>query len=151
MDQKLAEQTRVSINGKDVGNFNDFERKAKGFHPENEPPKPDRMKKGPNGPGLNDKGPWAKLPLEWRENMEAATDGDLRSESSKVAFAEIANQTVKAGDEDLAALKAQASEADEPYRAATKANKLKLSFLRSLLEARGQEPSAFDMGLQSRT
>ena len=54
-----------------------FDHSPKGFHPENEPLNKDKfaakkLEKGPNGPGMNDKGPWSKLDKTWKENLEAA-------------------------------------------------------------------------------
>lgn len=172
----LAEQTRVSFIGLDgkrtnVGNLNDlkdkltgairekvegFDHSPKGFHPENEPLNKDKfaakkLEKGPNGPGMNDKGPWSKLDKTWKENLEAAKDDELRAKASQIALNEVANQTNKAADLDLAAAKAKATAAAEQYTTNTKANKLKVQYIRHLLEARGKEPAARDMGLVSKT
>jgi hypothetical protein len=95
------------------------------------------------------KDPWSGLPKEWKERIDAGQDEELRSESSKVAFNEIANQTIKKADPHLKEAVSAAREAGRQYVDATKANKLKLAYLRNLLEARGKEPNAFSMGLES--
>lgn len=115
------------------------------FHPENSAsPRAPRTR----GPA---KDPWKDLPPEWREKVEAAKDEDIRTEGGSVAFAEVANQMMKAGDEDLAMRQAEAKEAGQQYVDATKVNKGKLAYLRFILESRGVEPSAFNLGLQSQT
>jgi hypothetical protein len=129
-----------------------------GFHPENTPANADKfgvktkkLEKGPNGPGLNDKGPFKNLDKTWREKFEAAKDEELRAEASKIGLNEVANQTLKAADLDLAAKRAAASDAAQQYTDATKANKLKVQYIRHLLESRGKEPAAKDLGIQSKT
>ena len=105
-------------------------------------------RKGQRG-GFGKKDPFADLPGEWKERINAGEDAVLRAEASQVSFNEIANQTVKKGDPHLKEMVAAAKEAGRQYADATKANKLKLAYLRNLLEARGKEPNAFSMGLQS--
>lgn len=125
-----------------------FDATAAGFHPENTPTKRDNGK----APVVKHIPEEPRDPMaEWKEKMEAAKDEDIRAESSKVAFAEIVNQTLKEDDQDLREKKAAAKEAGRQYADATKANKEKLNYCRALLQARGKEPSAFDMGLQSAT
>jgi hypothetical protein len=131
----------------------EYEAHDRKFHPENAPAnaKPVKLAKGPNGAGLNDKGPFKDLDKEWRAKMDGGKDEELRGEASQVSLNEVANQTNKASDMDLAAAKADAVEAGKQYADATKANKMKVRYIRGLLEARGKEPSAHDLGLVSKS
>ncbi len=105
---------------------------AQAFHTENKPVVLRRA-------GRPRKTPFADLPEDWKEKFSSGKDEDIRSESSSVALAEVANQASKKLDEDLAEKLAAAKAAGEQYSEASKLNKLKLTYLRQLLEARGKE------------
>jgi hypothetical protein len=123
------------------------------FHPENTPAnaKPVKLAKGPDGAGFNDKGPFKDLDKEWRAKMDSGKDEELRAEASQVSLNEVANQTLKDADQDLASAKATATAAGKQYADNTKANRMKVKYIRQLLEARGKEPAARDLDLVSKT
>ena len=61
----------------------------------------------------------------------------LRKLVAEVALAEVENKRAQSDDQDLAAKKEAVKEANEQYSSGTKANKLKLQWIRRLLNDGG--------------
>ena len=78
------------------------------------------------------------IPKEFRENLEAASDEEIRSKIAKVAMDQEELMKAKEADQDFEEAKNRAKEAGAVYREGSKANKLKLAFAYSILEARGK-------------
>ena len=83
----------------------------------------------PKGSKNGEKSPYASLPDEWKNTAAAKTYEEIDEELAKVAKAQDENKKTEADDVDLASLKEQVKDASAPYRDATKANKLKTSYL----------------------
>ncbi len=92
----------------------------------------------PRGRGRSKKGPFDDLDSVFKEAVESATDDDIRKKISEVALNEAQNQENKKLDQDLAEKKAAAKSAGLQYAEGTKANRLRIGYARSILEARGK-------------
>jgi hypothetical protein len=84
------------------------------------------------------KDPYSDLPEEFKDKVEAATDEQILDMLGDVAKAEEYNRRCRDDDEDLAEKEAQKKLAEEQYKDATKANRLKTRYLYDLLRARGK-------------
>jgi hypothetical protein len=84
-----------------------------------------------------DKSPYADLPQEWKEGVAAMNIAQINDEIAKVAKLEEENRKAFKDDPDLDNLKYQVKEASAPYREASKAHKLKISYAVEMLEAKG--------------
>lgn len=89
-------------------------------------------------PKKNDKkSPYDSLPSEWKESVSSMSLAQIDDEIVKVAKAQEDNLKAMKDDPDLENLKWQVKEASAPYRDATKANKLKISYAIEMIEAKG--------------
>lgn len=84
------------------------------------------------------KGQFDDLDTEYKTNIEAATDDEIRSKISEVAMNESDNLEAKKNDEDLKAKKETAKFAGEGYAEASKFNKMRINYAKHILEARGK-------------
>lgn len=88
---------------------------------------------------------WAKLPPEFREAADRASEEELRSNASKISFDQDALMTAKKQDLDLASKASAHAEAGKMYREGTALNKLKIAYLRAHLDSKGCDvPQADD-------
>ncbi len=85
------------------------------------------------------KGPFDSLPTEFKDAVAAEDLQAIKARLSDIAKAEEANQAAKNADEDLNKKKEQAKIAGEVYREGTKANKLKVKFIITVLADKGDE------------
>jgi len=81
---------------------------------------------------------FADLPDEFKTKVEGATDEQIMEILGDVAKAEEYNRRLKDDDQDLQEKKAQKEMAEEGYKEATKANRLKTRYLYDILRARGK-------------
>jgi hypothetical protein len=81
---------------------------------------------------------FADLDQEFKDTVAAMKDEEIKNKMAAVSIAEHENQTNKKLDQDLEEKKMAFALAGELYREATKANKLRISYCYSILEARGQ-------------
>jgi hypothetical protein len=81
---------------------------------------------------------FADLPPEFKDKVEAATDEQVMEILGDVAKAEEYNRRLKEDDQDLQEKKASKEMAEEGYKEASKANRLKTRYLYDLLRARGK-------------
>ena len=88
--------------------------------------------------GRPKKDPFDSLAPEFKSAIEGGTEEEIRQKISLVALAEAANQEAKGNDEDLKNQGIIYKEAGAQYKEASKANKQKISYCRSILEARGK-------------
>lgn len=84
------------------------------------------------------KNPYDDLPDDFKSKAEAANDEQLLDLLGEVAKSEELNRRLKADDEDLQEKIAQKDVAEEGYKEASKANKLKTRYLYDMLRARGK-------------
>jgi hypothetical protein len=88
--------------------------------------------------GRPKKEPFADLSPEYRTEIENASEEDIRKKISLVALAEAENVDNKKNDEHLKEVGMALQEAGAQYKEASKANKQKIGYARSILEARGK-------------
>lgn len=86
----------------------------------------------------NKKNPFEDLSDDWRDKVATMDSELIRLEMAQVTMNEQDNQSAMEDDDDLQNAKEQAKIAGEGYKEATKANKLKLKFLRQVLEDKGK-------------
>jgi hypothetical protein len=79
------------------------------------------------------------LPEEFKDAIDVGSDQSILDSIAKTALAQFLNILNKKADQDLASKLELAKEAGAVYREATKANNLKISYARSVLEARGRD------------
>lgn len=84
------------------------------------------------------KDPYENLPDEFKNKVEGATDAQLVEILGEVAKNEELNRRTKDDDQDLQEKKAAYDFANEGYKEATKANKIKTRYLYDILRARGK-------------
>lgn len=84
------------------------------------------------------KDPYSNLDDEFKAKVEAANDEQLIEILGEVAKNEELNRRNKADDQDLQEKAAAKDMAEEQYKDASKANKLKTRYIYDLLRARGK-------------
>lgn len=87
--------------------------------------------------GRPKKDKFADLPKEFKEAVSSEKDDALNARISTLAKNEELNQKAKKEDEDLNNLKDRVAVASAGYKEATKAYKLKMKFIMSVLDSRG--------------
>jgi hypothetical protein len=83
------------------------------------------------------KSPYDSLPMEWKESVSSMSLAQIDDEIVKTAKLQEDNVKAMKDDPDLENLKYQVKEVAAPYREATKANKLKISYAIEMIEAKG--------------
>jgi len=83
------------------------------------------------------KDPFAELPPEWKDAVEAMSVDNLKNEMVSVSSNEHENQKNKEEDQDLASKKELYKEAGAGYKEASKANKLKIKYVLRHLSDKG--------------
>lgn len=78
------------------------------------------------------------LDKDFKEEAEKLDEGQLRTKISEIALNQEALMEAKEQDQDLAQKKEQAKEAGAVYREGSKANKLRVRYLRQMLDAKGK-------------
>ena len=84
------------------------------------------------------KNKFADLDPEFKNQVESASENDLRLRIAEVAMNESDNKRLEKEDQDLAEKKEAVKEAAAGYREASKANNLKIAYIKTILEARGK-------------
>lgn len=84
-----------------------------------------------------DKSPYDDLPQEWKDSVASKSIDEINDEIANITKRQEENLKALKDDPDLENLKWQVKEASAPYREATKANKLKVSYAIEILEAKG--------------
>jgi DNA polymerase III delta prime subunit len=84
------------------------------------------------------KDPFEELDEDFKNSIQAMDEADIRRRISDVALADAALRIAKDDDMDLQKAKEVAKEAGAIYREGAKANKLKISFCKRVLEDRGK-------------
>lgn len=79
-----------------------------------------------------------ELDDDFKTMIDSASEDEIRKKISDVALNEAQNQENKKQDQDLKEKKEAVKMASEQYKDATKANKLRIGYARSILEARGK-------------
>jgi hypothetical protein len=85
-----------------------------------------------------EKDPFQDLDEDFRNSIQAMDETDVRRRISDVALDQANLMSAKDEDVDLQKAKEVAKEAGAVYRDGTKANKLKISFCKRVLEDRGK-------------
>ena len=85
-----------------------------------------------------EKNPFADLPVEFVDEMSMASESSIRERIAKVSLDDVALREAQAEDQDLAEKKEQAKLASEPYRLGFKANRLKIEFMKQVLQDKGK-------------
>ncbi len=85
-----------------------------------------------------EKDPFEDLDEDFRNSVQAMDETDIRRRISDVALDQANLMAAKEEDIDLEKAKEVAKEAGAIYREGTKANKLKISFCKRVLEDRGK-------------
>jgi hypothetical protein len=80
----------------------------------------------------------------FKDTAAALSEADLRDRVAKTALDLAALQEAKEKDFDLKEKKEIAKEAGAVYREGIKASKLRTSYLRMMLEAKGKEAGSFE-------
>lgn len=88
--------------------------------------------------GRKKKMPFEDLDQDYKDNVAAMTDEEVRQELSKIGINEHENKENKKLDQDLESKKVVYNEAGEIYREASKANKLRTAYCYDMLAARGK-------------
>jgi len=88
--------------------------------------------------GSGNKDPYKNLPDEFKENVDSMDEVEIRKTVSKVALDQAELMLLEKADQHLAEAKFAAKEAGATYKEGTKANKLKISYCRSILENKGK-------------
>lgn len=83
------------------------------------------------------KDPFADLPDDFRDAVDAADRDGIRKLIAEAAIAQAELMEAQAQDEDYKLLKEQAREAGAVYRDGTKTNKLKIKYAKMVLEGKG--------------
>jgi predicted neutral ceramidase superfamily lipid hydrolase len=78
------------------------------------------------------------LDSDYKSAIDSASEEEIRRRISEAALNEAQNQENKKQDQDLKEKKEAAKMAGEQYKEATKSNKLRIGYARSILEARGK-------------
>ena len=84
------------------------------------------------------KDPYEILPDDFKDKVEGATDEQIMEILGDVAKAEEYNRRLKDDDQDLQEKKASKEMAEEGYKEASKANRLKTRYLYDILRSRGK-------------
>lgn len=92
-----------------------------------------------------DKDPWADLDSDFKDSAAAMGEGEIRTRIAETTLNQEALMDAKGKDQDLAQKKEAYSTAGAGYREATKANKLRVKYLRYMLEVKGKNTG--DSGL----
>lgn len=92
----------------------------------------------PRGRGRAAKSPWADLASDFKESVESAKDEEIQHKLAEVALNEADNLEAKKKDEDLKAKKEAVKFAGEQYSSASKQNRLKIDYMKFILESRGK-------------
>ena len=88
------------------------------------------------GKGTKDK--WAKLPREWRDGLESASDEKINEEIRNAALYAEKLEELKAQDPDVLRLRESLKFATTQYREGKKECNLKIKWLRAKLQERGR-------------
>jgi hypothetical protein len=82
--------------------------------------------------------PFAALPEEFRDQMASSSPEEIKAEIAKIAMADQDLRQAQKDDQDLADKKEQVKYANEPYKDGFKANRLRISYLKQVLEDKGK-------------
>lgn len=96
------------------------------------------MEEAKRGRGRPKKEAWADLSEEFKDSVQGKSEQELRNMVAQVAMQEEENKKNMKEDQHLSELKIQVKDAAAGYREATKANTLKVRFLKETLELRGK-------------
>ncbi len=80
---------------------------------------------------------FADLDSDFKDAVAGESPEDIRKRIAQVALNELENQRLKKEDTDLETKKEEFKEAGAVYREASKANKLRLKFMRRVLKDKG--------------
>jgi hypothetical protein len=83
------------------------------------------------------KDPFADVPEDFRNGIDAMDRDDIRRAIAQVALDQAELMEAKDQDTDLQTLQEQAREAGAIYRDGTKANRLKIKYAKQVLEGKG--------------
>ena len=89
------------------------------------------------------KDPFKKLDKDFKEETEKLDEAQLRSKIAKITLDQEALMEAKESDQDLAEKKEAHSTAGAVYREGTKMNKLRVKWLRHMLDAKGKDTGSF--------
>lgn len=92
----------------------------------------------PRGKGSAPKSPFADLDTDYKTLIEGAKDEEIRAKISEVALNESDNLENKKKDVQLEEAKQAAKDAGQQYADATKMNRLRINYAKTILEARGK-------------
>lgn len=84
------------------------------------------------------KDPFDALPEDFKDAMASASPELIKDTIAKVAMADADLRKAQEEDEDLASKKEQVKFASEPYREGFKMNRLKINYLKQVLEDKGK-------------
>lgn len=87
--------------------------------------------------GKGKKDPFADLPEEFKDKVMGGTAEEIQAEVSKISMAQEELMEAKEEDEDYKQKAAEFTFAGAVYKDGTKANKLKIRFIRQAMKSRG--------------
>lgn len=81
--------------------------------------------------------PFEDVPEEFKSTIEGLSRDEIKLRIAMVTIDQIELMEAQAADDDYQRLKAEFKEAGAVYREGTKANKAKIAYARSVLDAKG--------------
>lgn len=81
---------------------------------------------------------FAPLPVEFRDDIAAMSESEIKSQIAKVALDTEALRQAQEEDQDLTEKKEAVKFANAPYRDGFKQNRLKIEFMRQVLGDKGK-------------
>lgn len=97
--------------------------------------------------GKKQKSPYDLIDEDFKTRMlQEKDDGKLQSELASITLNQAAMLDAKKADPDLQRIREELKTANEPYAAASKANKQKVAFIREVLRGRGRSAGEYDNG-----
>lgn len=90
----------------------------------------------PRMPKVKDK--FAELDSDWKDAVAQKDPDEIRDMIAQVALNELDNQKMRDEDQDLTEKREAAKYAAEQYKEATKHNKLRISFMKRVLDDKGK-------------
>lgn len=88
--------------------------------------------------GRQKKDEFADLPEEFKDAVANASEEEINTKLATIALSQQELIEAKQSDEDFQQAKAALAVAGEVYREGAKANKLKIRFIKKVLESRGR-------------
>lgn len=84
------------------------------------------------------KDPFELAPQEFKDSVNAASDGEINAKIAEVAMNDAALADAKKEDQDLTEKKGAVKEASRQYVEGRNANRAKIAYARDVLKARGK-------------